>query len=105
VIRRIEMASVKMSRGAVQLSYGMDGDSKEPIIVVSAQMSPRIHLGKGHQYPVPMAESDLRFTERDFSPEGAAAIKTILAEIEAMVRNKIKDKVSQFSAETGIKVE
>lgn len=99
------MASLRLSKGPIQINRGIDGETHESILVVSVASAPKIHLGGGHTIPVPIPEGDCRFTERDLSEDGKAALKALVAEVEAKVLEKAKARTADFASQTGIKID
>lgn len=98
------MASLKMSKGPIQINRGID-DMGAPVMIISAVLNPRIHLGGKHHIPVQLAEGDARITDADLSAEGQAHLKALVAEVEAKILEKARAKAQEVAAETNIKIE
>jgi hypothetical protein len=97
--------TVKMAKGQLILQRGFNTETGEPIILLTSNSVPHIHLGAGHKVTIPMADKDMRFTSSELSDEGKKAAAVLLAEVEGKILAAASKQVKQFTDETGIKVD
>jgi hypothetical protein len=98
------MAKLTLSKGAIQIQRGRDAND-EPMTFVLVQIQPRLEIAKGIMVPVPMLESDVKFTATELSTEAQAAVTTLLAEVEARIKATATEKAKKLATDAGVTFE
>jgi hypothetical protein len=98
------MATLKIPKGPITIARGVH-DGGEPAIVVTVSSQPRLHLGAKHRLPLQMKESDMKFEDTDFSPEGKAALLLVLKELDDKIHAKALEQAKVVASEAGLQLE